>query len=123
MKNNFKKVLMLMICVTGFNYVLYAQSNYKINDSKDIDMKLSGTSTLHNWVMNARTVTGEAQFDFKDGKSHQLIALRSLSFSLVVLNLKSDSKELDKNAYKALKTTQYKNISYKLISATIAPVT
>jgi polyisoprenoid-binding protein YceI len=83
-------------------------------------MKLSGTSSLHSWVMNARTFTGQAEFDFKQ-EDKILVALKSLTFSLEVLKLKSDKRKLDKNAYKALKTEQHKNIIYKLISATVMP--
>ncbi len=101
---------------------LYSQSVYKITDSKDIDMKLSGTSTLHNWAMNAQTFTGEAQFGFKSGSGDELTSLKSLSFNLNVTDLKSGEKGLDKNAYKALKTDQYKDILYKLGSATVMPV-
>lgn len=122
MKKNFKPLLMLAaICIMGFSTVLHSQSIYKVNDSKDMNMKLSGTSTLHNWAMNAQTFTGNAQFGFKPGSNNQLASLKALTFSLVVLNLKSTEKALDKNAYKALKTGQYKNIVYKLTSATVLP--
>jgi len=126
MKKNFKQKILVIgictiICVIGFSKVPYSLSNYKINDSKDNDMKLSGTSTLHKWAMDARTFTGEAQFNFKPGIDNQLTSLKSLSFSLVVLNLKSGENGLDKSAYKALKTDQYKNIFYKLVSATVLP--
>jgi polyisoprenoid-binding protein YceI len=100
---------------------LSGQSVYKILATKDIDMKLSGTSTLHNWVMNAQTFTGEAQFIFNVSNADQLKSIKSLSFNLVVTDLKSGEKGLDKNAYKALKTDQYKDILYKLASATVMP--
>jgi polyisoprenoid-binding protein YceI len=122
MKNNLKQNLVLIIfCILGFGNILYSQSVYKINDSKDIDLRLSGTSTLHKWTMNARTFTGEAQFVFKPGNDNQLTSLKSLTFSLVVQNLKSDEKKLDKNAYKALKTDRYKDIYYKLKSSKVIP--
>lgn len=124
MKNKIKQYFILTIAFNlGFSSVLTAQTQYKISDSKEIEMKLSGTSTLHDWEMNTKTVTGEAQFRFKDGTINQLTALDNLKFSLAVLNLKSDNKELDKNAYKALKTDQYKNISYKLTSARVTSLT
>src|ERR1700712_2604416 len=98
MKYNYKKVLILiLVCLTGFNNFLSAQSIYKITDSKDINMKLSGTSTLHKWVMNAKTFTGEAQFNFNPENDTLLSSIKSLTFSLEVLNLKSNEKKLDKN--------------------------
>jgi len=98
-----------------------AQPVYKILATKDIDMKLSGTSTLHNWVMNTQIFTGEAQFIFSVANTDQLKSIKSLSFHLIVTDLKSGEKGLDKNAYKALKTDQYKGILYKLTSATVMP--
>lgn len=119
MKINFKPAfLMLAISITGFGQHLFAQDMYKINDSKDINMKLSGTSTLHKWSMNAQTFSGEARFGFTD---HLLSTVSALNFSLAVQDLKSGEKGLDKNAYKALKTGQYKDILYKLTSAKVSP--
>jgi polyisoprenoid-binding protein YceI len=123
MKNNFRHALVFIaISLMGFSGISKAQSIYKTGDSKDNSMKLSGTSTMHDWVMNAGTFTGDAQFNFKSGDAGQLDSIKSLTFSLPVLNLKSDSKKLDRNAYKALKTNEYKNISYKLTSATVSSV-
>jgi len=111
MKKIIKQCLMLLFfCTMGFGYVLHSQSPYQINQSKENNMKLSGTSTLHNWVMSSGIFTGDAQFDFEQEKDSALKSIKSLTFSILVLNLKSDKKGLDKNAYKALKETQYKNI-------------
>ena len=102
MKNNIKQTLVLTaICIMGFSSMLHAQSAYKINESKDMDMKLSGTSTLHSWTMDAKTFSGDA--DFKTGASGELTSVKSLTFSLVVANLKGSENGLNKNAYKALK--------------------
>lgn len=120
MKNKLKSALVLtMICTLAFGGILHAQPVYNINDSKDIDMKLSGTSTLHKWAMDAKTFSGSADFKFKP--SGQLSTLTSLTFALSVADLKSGESGLDKNAYKALNAKEYKDITYKLLSATITP--
>jgi polyisoprenoid-binding protein YceI len=119
MKTSFKQTwVVFALCAIGFSQRLYSQEVYKINDSKDINMKLSGTSTLHKWTMDTKTFTGEAQFGFAN---HLLSTVKSLSFSLVVKDLKSGEKGLDKNAYKALKTDKYKDILYTLTSAKVSP--
>lgn len=124
MNNKIHKLFVLTnILFLSFSSLLSAQSKYKISDSKEIQMKLSGTSTLHDWEMNTKTVSGDALFSFKNGNINHLTALDNLNFSLAVLNLKSENKELDKNAYKALKTDQYKNISYKLTSSIVTALT
>jgi polyisoprenoid-binding protein YceI len=119
MKNNLtKSFLLIAICIMGFSALLHAQSIYKVDDSKDNDIKLSGTSTFHNWSMNAQSFYSEAQFGFQPG--NQLASINSLTFSLLVTNLKSGESGLDNNAYKALNTDKYKNISYTLTSATVS---
>lgn len=123
MKKNIKQIVMLtMVCVMGFSSLVKAQTTYKINESKDMDMKLSGTSTLHKWTMDAKTFSGGADFNFKPGSSAELISVKSLAFSLEVANLKGSENGLNNNAYKALKAKEYKDIDYKLLSATISPV-
>src|SRR6202034_901829 len=63
--------------------------------------------------------SSQATFEFKPGSADELISVSALSFSLPATNLKSGESGLDKNAYKALKTGQYKNITYTLTSATL----
>lgn len=122
MKKIYTQGLALMaICIMGFSYVPPSVSTYKINNSKDNSMKLSGTSTLHKWAMNTETFTGEAQFGFTPDSDTKLNSVNALNFSLEVLSLKSNKKGLDKNAYSALKTDQFKNIVYELTSATVSP--
>jgi polyisoprenoid-binding protein YceI len=119
MKNNFKTILfMIAICVIGSATALYAQTGYKIAGSANNNMKLSGTSTLHDWTMNAREFNSDAQFVVN---GRQVSSVKALAFSLAVTDLKSGESGLDKNAYKALSSDKYKNITYKLSSATITP--
>lgn len=121
MKSILKQIpVMIAMCIIGYSAPLHAQSVYKVAP-RDNNMKLSGTSTLHNWTMNAQAFGGEAQFVFKPGNDRQLNSIKALTFSLAVADLKSGENGLDKNAYKALKTDVYKSIVYKLTSAVISP--
>jgi len=119
-KNQFYRAALAaaILSLAAFANTAKSQSNYKIEETNDVDVKLTGTSTLHKWEMNAKTVSGEGQFVVKD---ERLIALKSLFFSVEVEDLKSDSKGLDKNAYKALKSDEHKDIHYKLTSAIVTP--
>lgn len=116
------RTFLLFICI-ACSSMMYAQTAYKLKEGTTTSMKLSGTSSLHKWSMNSKTFDGDAQFNFKAGDAGTLTSIKSLSFILPVLTLKSGEKGLDKNAYKALKTGTYKNILYKLTSATISTVT
>ncbi len=121
MKKYLKGFALMLISIIGFNVIGHSQSAYKIEDTKDVNIKLLGTSTLHKWEMEATSVSGAAQFIFKSGSKSDLASLKSLSFALKVKDLESDNKELDKTAYEALKSDEFKDIHYKLISATVTP--
>lgn len=121
MNNKLKGMGLILICMMGFNGIGYSQSTYKIDETKEVNVKLLGTSTLHDWEMDANSATGEAQFIFKSGSESELTSLKSLWFAMEVKDLKSDSKALDENAYEALKSDEYKSIQYKLSSSTLSP--
>lgn len=105
----------------GLSQRVKAQSTYSIMESKANSMKLAGTSSMHDWDMNANKFTGEGQFHFAKDDAKELTAITSLSFTLPAANLRSDKKGLDKNAYEALKTSKHNDILYNLKSATVAP--
>ena len=117
------KIIVAVTMLVTLDSVAHAQSIYHINPVNSLNMKLSGTSTLHKWDMNATSFTGNAQFGFNTTNANELTSIQSLSFSLPVLNLKSKDKKLDKNAYKALKSGAFKNINYKLTTANIQTAT
>jgi polyisoprenoid-binding protein YceI len=110
-------VMMLVTSVAVTSYGAQAQAVYKTGGTGN-SMKMSGTSTFHDWTMNSKDFTGDAQFGLT-GK--QLATVKSLTFTLPVEDLKSNEKGLDKNAYHALKSQQYKNIVYKLLAAQVLP--
>ena len=90
-----------------------AQTNYR---TQVVDIKLNGTSNLHDWQMKAVSGTSAASFVVTNGK---VTSLSKMSFSLPAKNLKSGKSAMDKNTYKALNTDANPNISFVLTSATI----
>lgn len=123
MKNLFIKSLgLLAFALIACTFNLNAQSIYKIRNSKNNSVKISGTSTLKDWEMTTGNFTGNAQFGFKPGNDNDLTAITSLNFSVETESLKSDTKGLDKHAYEALKAGTYKNIVYILKSADVVPL-
>ncbi len=107
-------MLILLFFVIG-SLSVNAQT-YKVNSGSDI--KVSGTSNMHDWTMEAKAFTCDAAIVLKGGA---LSDITSLSFSLPVANLKSKDKLMDTRAYKALKTEQFKTITFKLKEATVLP--
>jgi polyisoprenoid-binding protein YceI len=122
MKNNCNQIaLILLFSLFCIDQITKAQTMYMVSNSKENEIKVSGTSSLHDWSMNAHIFTSEAQFDFNKTDNQQIVNLHSLTFSLPSTHLKSDKKGLDKNAYKALKTENHENIMYTLLSARVSP--
>ena len=121
MKKNFLKLTMSLIIVALLFPPLPIQAQpARPFQTQAGNMKLSGTSTLHDWTMNGIfQVTGN--FHLAEG-SQKLQSISSLQFLLPVENLKSDKKKLDETAYKALKTETHKEIAFTMISSTIKEV-
>jgi polyisoprenoid-binding protein YceI len=71
---------------------------------------VNGTSTLHDWTLDAEELTGKASVSLKDGKVENI---DQLSFEVKVEGLKSHKSGMDKNTYKALKSDQHPSISYQ----------
>jgi polyisoprenoid-binding protein YceI len=77
---------------------------------------VEGGSSLHDWSMTSRTGVGEGSFLIVAGK---LKTIRTLTVSFVAETLKSGTKGLDTNAYKALNTGKNKEIRFDLTEFTI----
>lgn len=76
---------------------------------------ISGTSSLHDWDMVSETATGKIQATL-DGNN--ITAISSLIVEMPAESIKSGKGGMDKNAYKALKTSQFKSAKFNLKSAT-----
>jgi hypothetical protein len=86
--------------------------------AKTLAVKLEGTSTLHDWQMNAENQAhSEAVFTLSGDK---VTGISNLNFVLPATSLKSDHKAMDKNTYKALKTDKNPTINFAMTSGTIA---
>lgn len=88
-----------------------AQQTFSISEVKE--MKVSGTSTLHDWDMVAeKGVEGQAFISLADKKIEEI---HSLSLSLDSKALKSGKSSMDKNAYEAIKADDFSKITFELI--------
>lgn len=89
--------------------------------AQDVDIRLQGTSTLHDWEMKAGKGNTEAVFVID--AANKILSLSKLTFTLPVKNLKSEHTVMDKNTYKALQADANPSIQFVLSSATIVPAT
>lgn len=106
-----KRILVLLFMVTTF--VGFAQKTFTV-DSKT-QLTLSGTSSLHDWEMTSQVATGKVMAQTEGSK---LAEIKSLLVEMPAESIKSGKKAMDKNAYKALKTDQFKTVKFELKSAT-----
>jgi polyisoprenoid-binding protein YceI len=104
----------------GIGTVGVGTATFKLSSAKEVVMNLSGTMPLHDWTMSAHGLSGEAKMAVTT--DNRLTGIQSLTFSLPVHNLKGEQTAMDNDAYKALKADQYQDIVFRLISATIEPV-
>jgi hypothetical protein len=102
------------LLLSGGVTTLSAQTTFQ---SQTMDMKLTGTSNLHDWEMKATSGTSKASI-FLDA-SGKIISIQRLSFSFPARNLKSAHDAMDKNTYKALNTDRNPNISFSLTSSKV----
>ena len=92
-----------------------AQTTYKQTGSPNIT--IAGTSTMHDWTMTSKESTYNAVFEVSaDGTPSQL---KTVSVTIPAESLKSGKGAMDKNAYKALKTEQHKQINFQLTTSKI----
>lgn len=88
-----------------------AQTKYTFSEAKE--MMVSGTSTIHDWEMEAKNgITATANLKIENG---QLKDISSLKVEMKSESLKSGTNGMDTNAYKALNTDKYPIISFELV--------
>ena len=103
--SNFRILLVALLISFGVN----AQS-YKLNNEAS-DLKIDGTSNIHDWTINAENTSGVLTAEFDEGK---LEDIGKLQFTVVSESLMSGKSGMDKNTYKALNTDKHKEITYNL---------
>ncbi len=106
--------ILIFLMVILSNSFLQAQMNYALKGTPTI--KISGTSTLHDWDMKSSTAICNASFVVN--AANQITGLNAIYFSTPVDNLKSGKGAMDKNAYKALNKDKFPNITFALTPGT-----
>jgi polyisoprenoid-binding protein YceI len=101
-----KRLIVATLLMMSLSVWLNAQVKYHASYTK---ISIAGTSTLHNWDMESEKANCDISFNF-DGAN--ITGLSSLLFTVEAESLKSDSKGLDKNAYKALDVGKHPEISF-----------
>ena len=104
---SFKAVILLM--TFGLIPIALAAQSFQLSRNEG-EVKVTGTSTLHDWEEVAEQRNGSMAID----QSGELPSISSLSFTIEAESLKSGHDGMDKNTYKALSTNKYKEIVFKM---------
>jgi polyisoprenoid-binding protein YceI len=110
-------VILFLLVLTVFNLSAQTTSFQSIPATSNV--KVNGSSNLHDWTMENNRLTAGATFTFKDGKLNDMTALNVI---LKVRDLKSKEDLLNSRAYQAMKADQYTTINFKLSSASAIPL-
>lgn len=105
------KRLLTILLVVLMPAMAMAQGGYKIGAKSNI--KVSGTSTMHDWTMTSEALQGNIILNEQAGK---ISGIKQAQLKLNAESLKSGKDAMDKNAYKALKTNKHQNIQFELSS-------
>ena len=99
--------------------VLFLHAQTYTLDNKTSFLQVNGTSSLHDWHVDA-----EKQSGFIDFNNVDEVAINTIKFSVESESLKSGKSGMDRNTYKALKTKSFKNIEFNLTTVeSVAKVT
>lgn len=109
LKIHFKNWFLFLMVIAPIYTVFGQDSKVVLAESK---LVVDGTSNLHDWTIEAKAMSGKASVTLEAG---DLKALKNLDFSVEVEQLKSGKSGMDKNTFKALKSTSNKNIIFKLV--------
>ncbi len=113
--NLIHKTILILI---GLLLPLVSFTQIKHSNKAASTIKISGTSSLHDWQMVSSE--NKSNVDIELDKNNNIVQLQGILFSMEVKSLKSDNKRLDENAYKALKASEHHEIIFKSISTKIS---
>jgi hypothetical protein len=116
-------LLGLAIFLMAFSFVPMAGVINRAAGTAKADIKVLGTSNLHNWSMEDKNVSCTAKFTYGAGKTSMPGGLAAFSFTFPVHSLKSGESGMDSKAYGAMKAKAGGNIVFTASASTITPGT
>ncbi|MGQ1946916.1 YceI family protein [Geofilum sp. OHC36d9] len=103
-----KSILLLMLITSTFPLLAQQQ----LNCTKG-DIVVAGTSTIHDWEMEANTFKASATMTLDN---EGITTISNAVVTIITENLKSESSSMDDKAYEALKSEKFKTISFQQTS-------
>ncbi|RIA09130.1 YceI-like domain-containing protein [Flavobacteriaceae bacterium MAR_2010_72] len=102
----FRTAFVLIFLAFSFNVSL--SQDFKLNNLKST-LSVFGTSSLHDWEVKATNLKGAITLT-----TSEELQIQKLYIEVLAESLKSGKNAMDKNTYKALKTVEFKTITFQL---------
>ncbi|MBR9756648.1 MAG: YceI family protein [Algicola sp.] len=103
------KFIRVLVAVVLFGLVMpldLVAQNFTVDNQKST-LKVLGTSSLHDWEINAEKQSGSLQIEAGD-----MLTIQTLKMTFDVNALKSGKSAMDKNTRNALNYDDYKTITF-----------
>ncbi|WP_009033696.1 YceI family protein [Indibacter alkaliphilus] len=105
-----KTIFLLSVLFSALVFIpASAQSKYVLGSGPSLSIQ--GGSTLHDWEMKSSEAKGDGMFVTE---GNELKDIKNLTVSMKAETLKSGTRGLDNNAYKALDTKKNPEIKFQL---------
>lgn len=88
---------------------VFSQSGYKLGDKQEL--KVSGTSSLHDWDMISQDANGEATITINGQKIQDI---KKLIVTFPVQTLTSGNSRMDRNAYESIDADKHTHVRFEL---------
>src|SRR4051812_25987130 len=88
---------------------ILAQTAYKLSSGTS-NVKVLGTSNVHDWTMTANDIESSGVFKFNS--RDEMIDLSTLKFTIAAKSLTSGKSSMDSRTYKSIKESEFPKITY-----------
>jgi polyisoprenoid-binding protein YceI len=98
----------IVVYLSFLSFQFGLSQTFNLNNETSF-MEIHGTSSLHDWHVDAQEQSGYVRL-----VNEEEVSIKALSFSVIAESLKSGKSGMDKNTYKALNTKEYNTIVFEL---------
>ena len=109
----------LSIFLMAFSAVSMTAAINRAAGAAEADIKVLGTSNVHDWSMEDKDVACTVKFTYAAGKASMPDGLKGFGFAFPVHSLKSGKSGMDSKAYDAMKAKSSGNIVFAASSSTV----
>lgn len=98
------------LCLILLALLVNGQQHYKLDKSKS-SLKVTGTSTVHDWTMVAGQYDCKVDANYDEKKD---LKVNNLSFQCKTTSIASDHSLMNDKAHEALKAGQFSDINFRV---------